>query len=199
MEIRKFDLHIDDINIVSDLILTAYNEGGHSITHDDNSNKIVHDLVEAGNNFIGHENIYLCIIKNSIAGLIICYTGESYSKVKTLFDLLIRLKLSHMINYLLVGSQLFDTLYTPNLNEDDFYISVIVVDQGYRKQGVGAFMLNEATRIAKQKGCSKIVLDVNPENVVARSLYKKFGFKEISSYKPTEFDNEYLSMEYILS
>ena len=199
MKIRKFDLNSDDLNAVAELILLAYNDGGHAILYDENSKQIVQELIETGNNFVGHENIYLYFEENIIAGLFIGYTGKSYSKVKTLFDLLIKLKLNQVISYLLVGSQLFDTIYTPNIREDDYYISVIVVDQSYRNQGIGALMLSEATQIAKHKGCNKVVLDVNHENVVALSLYKKFGFKETSEYQAMRFDNEFLSMEYILS
>ncbi len=60
-------------------------------------------------------------------------------------------------------------------------------------------MLQEAVRIAKQKDCKRIVLDVNQDNTVAKSLYNKFGFKEISHNKSGNLDNEYYSMEYVLS
>ena len=202
MEIKKFDLKTHDLNTVSDLILQAYSEGGQTIQYDESSRKIVKDLIETGNNFVGHENIHLCYSKNSISGLIIGYTGKSYSKVKTLFDLLLKLKLTQVLNYLLVGSQLFDAIYTPNLNEDDFYISVIIVDRKHRNMGIGAFMLQEAVSIAKEKGCKKIVLDVDKDNLIAQSLYKKFGFININENLQLESDNSennYCSMEYNLS
>lgn len=202
MKIRKFDIQTHDLNTVSDLILQAYSEAGQTILYDDNSIQIVKDLVETGNNFLGHENIYLCYSKNTISGLIIGYTGKSYSKVKTLFVLLIKLKLTQILNYLLVGSQLFDAIYTPNLNEDDFYISVIVVDEKYRGQGIGAFMLSEAVKIAKEKDCKKIVLDVDKDNLIAQSLYKRFGFIDINEnleYQSKNPESNYCSMEYILN
>lgn len=202
MKINKFDIQIHDLNTVSDLILQAYSESGQTISYDENSKQIVKDLIETGNNFLGHENIYLCYSKNTISGLIIGYTGKSYSKVKTLFDLLIKLKLTQILNYLLVGSQLFDAIYTPNLNEDDFYISVIVVDEKHRGQGIGAFMLGEAVRIAKEKNCKKIVLDVDRDNFIAQSLYKKFGFINVNGslqYQSNNSENNYCSMEYILN
>ncbi len=202
MEIRKFDVQTHDLNTVSDLILQAYSESGQEISYDENSRQIVKDLVEIGNNFLGHENIYLCFSDNTVSGLVIGYTGKSYSKVQTLFGLLIRLKLSQVISYLLIGSQLFDAIYTPNLKEDDFYISVIVVDEEYRNMGIGAFMLKEAVRIAKEKECNKIVLDVDRDNTAAQSLYKKFGFIKINEslkYKSQNSESNYCSMEYTLS
>jgi len=176
MKIRKFDRKTDNIGIVADLILRAYSEGGQNISYDENSKQIVQDFVDTGNNFIGHENIYLCLTDNCLAGLVIGYTGKSYSKLKTLFDLLFKLRLTQILNYLIISSQLFDTAYTPYLEEDDFYISVIVVDKQYRNRGIGAYLLKETIMIAKEKGCKKIVLDVDKDNITAQSLYKKFGF-----------------------
>ena len=94
MEIRKFDRKTDNIGIVADLILRAYSQGEQNLSYDENSKQIVQDFVETGNNFIGHENIYLCLTDNILAGLVIGYTGKSYSKLKTLFDLLFKLKLT---------------------------------------------------------------------------------------------------------
>lgn len=199
MEIRKFDLHTDDINAVSEMILMAYSDSGQPISFNEDANRGIRDLIEVGNNFVGHENIHVCIVENRLAALFIGYTGKSYSKIKTLLELLIKLRLTQVISYLLVGSKLFDTLYTPNLNEDDYYISVIVVDQKHRNQGIGTFLLREAIQIARQKECSRIVLEVSHDNSIAQSLYYKFGFKEISHNESGNLDNEYYSMEYILS
>lgn len=176
MEIKKFNLNSDNIDIVADLILSAYSVDGQKISYDRNSKQIVKDLVEIGNNFLGHENIYLCLVNNNIAGLIIAYTGKSYSKLKTLIGLLVKLKLTQILNYLIVCSQLFDSTYTPHLDEDDFYISVIVVDEKYRHKGIGTYLLEQAIVLAKGKKCKKIILDVDKDNTAAQSLYHKFGF-----------------------
>ena len=202
MEIRKFDVQTHDLNTVSDLILQAYSEAGQTISYDESSRQIVKDLIETGNNFLGHENIYLCFSDDTVSGLVIGYTGKSYSKVKTLFHLLIKLRLNQILNYLIISSQLFDAIYTPNLKEDDFYISVIVVDEEYRNMGIGAFMLNEAVRIAKERDCKKIVLDVDKDNLIAQSLYKKFGFININENLQSlskNSESNYCSMEYVLS
>ncbi len=201
MEIRKFDLHTHDLNSVATLILQAYAAEGKSISHNAESVDIVKDLVQTGNNFLGHENIYLCFKDKTLAGLLIGYTGKSYSKVKTIIDLLIKLRLTQALNYILVGSELFDAVYTPNISEQDFYISVIVVDENIRGIGVGAFLLNHAIETAKSRNCKRIVLDVNKDNLVAQALYKKLGFIEILNCSHTVSNSEYknyYSMEYSL-
>lgn len=199
MEIKKFDREIDDVGIVADLILRAYSEGGQNISYDENSKQIVQDFVQTGNNFVGYENIYLCFTDNVIAGLIIGYAGKSYSKIKTLLDLLFKLRLTQILNYLIISSQLFDTAYTPYLEEDDFYISVIVVDEQYRNQGIGTLLLNHAVEIAREKECKKIVLDVDKDNEIAQSLYKKFGFiclREKPQNKISSHSDNFKTMQY---
>ena len=201
MEIKKFDREIDDIAIVADLILRAYSDSGQEVSYDENSKQIVQDFIETGNNFISYENIHVCLKEDNIAGLVIGYTGKSYSKIKTLLNLLLKLRLTQIFNYLIISSQLFDAAYTPYLEEDDFYISVIVVDEKYRNQGIGTLLLNYAVEIAKEKGCKKIVLDVDKDNETAQSLYKKFGFISIQEkpQKKINSDSENLqTMQYNL-
>jgi len=178
MEIKKFDLKTDDLDIVSELIIKGYGESGQEISGDENTKYLVGNFVQTGNNFIGHENIYLCLIGGEIAGLVIGYSGKPVKKIRVIFDLLFKFKLYQILNYLLISSSLFDTVCTPKLKEDDFYISVIVVHEKFRNRGVGTFLLSKSILIAKERGCNKIVLDVDTDNYAALSLYNKFGFSD---------------------
>ncbi|MCK5710216.1 MAG: GNAT family N-acetyltransferase [Deltaproteobacteria bacterium] len=198
MEIKKFDLKTHSLRSVANLILSAYSEGGNNIPYDEKSRRLVQDLIEAGNNFLGHENIYLCVSKDEIAGLVIGYCGKSGSKIKVLLDLFIKLRLTQMLNYLIVGSQLFHSGYTPYLEEDDFYISVLVVDEKYRSQGIGTFLLKEGILIAREKNCKNVVLDVDNDNEIAKSLYKKFGFitRKDQQLQSSTVSEEICTMEY---
>ncbi|MCK5392271.1 MAG: GNAT family N-acetyltransferase, partial [Deltaproteobacteria bacterium] len=194
----KFDLKTHSLRSVANLILSAYSKGGNNIPYDEKSRRLVQDLIEAGNNFLGHENIYLCVSKDEIAGLVIGYCGKSGSKIKVLLDLFIKLRLTQMLNYLIVGSQLFHSGYTPYLEEDDFYISVLVVDEKYRSQGIGTFLLKEGILIAREKNCKNVVLDVDNDNEIAKSLYKKFGFitRKDQQLQSSTVSEEICTMEY---
>lgn len=198
MEIKKFDLKTHSLRSVANLILSAYSKGGNNIPYDEKSRRLVQDLIEAGNNFLGHENIYLCVSKDEIAGLVIGYCGKSGSKIKVLLNLFIKLRLTQMLNYLIVGSQLFHSGYTPYLEEDDFYISVLVVDEKYRSQGIGTFLLKEGILIAREKNCKNVVLDVDNDNEIAKSLYKKFGFitRKDQQLQSSTVSEEICTMEY---
>lgn len=85
----------------------------------------------------------------------------------------------------------------------DIEIELICVDHNYRHQGIGLMMLNELKNIfasdpACIKGQSRFFLEVGIQNTNAISLYKKFGFQQVSIrkkyYKSTE---DALFMEFL--
>lgn len=199
MEFRQFNPEKDNIEIVADLIIKAYEDSGGNISSETRSRRIVMDLIWSGNNFLGKENIYLSVEDDHITGLVIGYPGKPWSRIKTLYELLVKLKLFQIVHYLIISSKLFDTTYTPYLNEHDFYISVIMVGENYRRRGVGTLLLKEITSVAKDKNCSKLVLEVNEYNTAALSMYRKFGFKEAGMSTEKAADNiskNTLTMEY---
>lgn len=70
----------------------------------------------------------------------------------------------------------------------DIEIELICVDHNYRHQGIGLMMLNELKSIflsdpAFIKGQSRFFLEVGIQNTNAISLYKKFGFQQVSIRK----------------
>lgn len=52
----------------------------------------------------------------------------------------------------------------------------VIVDEKGRGQGVCQIMLAEVERIARERGCCKITLEVLQGNTGARNAYAKFGF-----------------------
>lgn len=55
------------------------------------------------------------------------------------------------------------------------HLHTVYVKPSFRKQGIGAALVKKALKAAEEAGCS-IVLDVNPLNGIAMSLYKRMGF-----------------------
>lgn len=173
MDIIKFDLNTHCVKRAAELIVSAYGGG---FTNIDQTRETVKGLVESGNNFLGHENMYVSLKDGNISGLLIGYTGKSGGTLRALFHLLSELRLRELLNYIVLNAELLHTGYTPDLSEDDFYISVVVVDEKQRGMGVGTSLMLKAIEIAREKGCSNVILDVDAENAPARSLYEKFGF-----------------------
>lgn len=55
------------------------------------------------------------------------------------------------------------------------HIEDIVVDSGYRKAQLGKKIIAELIKIAKSKGCYKVILDCSDDNV---TFYQKCGFEK---------------------
>lgn len=52
----------------------------------------------------------------------------------------------------------------------------VVVLEAFRGQGISQKMLAEVEKIARQRGCCKITLEVLQGNTVAQAAYRKLGF-----------------------
>ena len=57
------------------------------------------------------------------------------------------------------------------------------IEYEYRGIGAGKFLLNKFISKMKKQNFEKIILDVRSKNIIAQSLYKKFGFKTDGSRK----------------
>ena len=56
------------------------------------------------------------------------------------------------------------------------FIHSFYIKKGCRNMGSGSLLLEKSLEILKKQGINKIELTVDPQNIAAISLYKKFGF-----------------------
>lgn len=198
MEIIKFDQSVHSISKTAELVLEAYKLDP---DRKEQTKETVKGLIESGNNFLGYENIYIATERDYMAGLIICYPGRPSGTIKTLINLLIELRLKELLNLIILNAELLHTGYTPDLKEDDFYISLLVVDEGFRGMGLGTKLLKKAIELAEERECSRLVLDVDSDNSGAKELYEKVGFK-LRDAGPVSvkgsFPSEIYTMDYYL-
>jgi ribosomal protein S18 acetylase RimI-like enzyme len=61
----------------------------------------------------------------------------------------------------------------------DAFLTEIFVAPGERGGGLGARLLQATTRALREAGAAAVTLLVRPENVAARALYARAGFREI--------------------
>lgn len=61
---------------------------------------------------------------------------------------------------------------------DELHIATFATHRDFRHQGIGALLLTEALRDARQIGSRRAFLEVRASNEVAREMYRKFGFEE---------------------
>jgi ribosomal protein S18 acetylase RimI-like enzyme len=56
-------------------------------------------------------------------------------------------------------------------------VTDVLVRDGYRRLGIGHDLVVDSGAVARQAGCARLVLHVNPENRGARLLYERLGFR----------------------
>ena len=61
---------------------------------------------------------------------------------------------------------------------DECEILKIIVDEKFRRQGLGELLLQNLIDYCKQISVSKIFLEVRSQNCVAKKLYQKIGFEK---------------------
>lgn len=90
-----------------------------------------------------------------------------------------------------------------SINEETGEIKRMYVDPSFRKIGAGRAILHSLLSAAKESGYKKVRLDSPKFMEAAHSLYRSFGFKDISAYPeveiPEAFRQYLLFMELDLS
>ncbi|MFM8600847.1 MAG: ribosomal protein S18-alanine N-acetyltransferase [Actinomycetota bacterium] len=59
---------------------------------------------------------------------------------------------------------------------DDAHVSNIAVDPEWHQRGVATEMLLDLARLARDRGCAAMTLEVRNTNTAAQQLYRRFGF-----------------------
>lgn len=85
--------------------------------------------------------------------------------------------LLYYIDDVIVGKLEYSYIY------DRMEIDNILVEEEYRGKKIGTKLMAYLISIAIEKRVINITLEVRISNTVARNLYKKFGFREISLRK----------------
>lgn len=62
---------------------------------------------------------------------------------------------------------------------DELHIFKIAVAPDWRRSGIASALLEHAFELARNKGCTRAVLEVRSSNAIARRLYEATGFKRV--------------------
>lgn len=57
-------------------------------------------------------------------------------------------------------------------------VESVIVEQNYRRNGVGQMMMNHVMELAQKEGCYKLMLSSNKKRIMAHKFYQKLGFKQ---------------------
>lgn len=136
-------------------------------------------FIEIGNNSFGYENIYGYYLNKELAGLYIGYTGEKKKYYEGMPDLRAFLKAFNILKILILTIKLpiLNRLLTSKLENDEYYLSNLVVDSKFRGRGIGSILLDHAIENAKKEECTSVILDADMNNKKIISFYKRIGFK----------------------
>ena len=202
MDIRKFDLNKHDINEVS-LLIYETDKNLFSTFLDKNPDKAVKKLkklIVAGNNCYGKENLYITENEEGeIGGIIVAFRGD---EVKFIDEAKVFMDTMNFLDFLklTIVKPVYDKITASSIESDDFYLGNLVVAQNSRGQGIGTELLKSSFKLARDKKCKRVLLDVLFENERAKNLYDRLGFKVCGekSFKWIGKDDGTYGMEYLL-
>jgi ribosomal protein S18 acetylase RimI-like enzyme len=63
-------------------------------------------------------------------------------------------------------------------NAEDCWLEDLYVAERARGAGLGRALVQAAIERARERGCRRIDLDVDPDNAAAQALYRSLGFRE---------------------
>jgi len=173
-----------DANKAAELIHIAITDIAEQLTgktKKENIRKTLSQLVREENNRLSFQNMIVADIFGDIAGIILIYPGEDAPHLDepTLKRLRRKTRNEGMI-------------FDKEANEEDMYVDTICVDDQFRGYGIGTTLLKEAEKIAKQKGYSRISLNVAQGNPIAKQLYKRMGYIEQKVIQINQHPYEYM-------
>ena len=70
----------------------------------------------------------------------------------------------------------------PSLKGPVATIKAFAVDENARSQGIGARLEAEATRLAREKGCDRIIVHCHTRRIRAHEFYARQGYEESPKY-----------------
>ena len=170
MDIKKHDSH----KVAELLYETDHDIFNFFYRTKSNAAIILEKLVRSGNNNIGHEHINVVTQNERVIGFLLYSTG-SHNKFRDLKFFFKNLNPIDAFRFLLID--LKDSFILSHLEKCDFYLAGVAVDEEFRGQGVGSFILDQGINMARKRGCKRVVLDVALDNLGAKRLYEKKGFK----------------------
>ena len=126
-------------------------------------------------NLFSHQCTWFGIIDRRIFGLIVAYSYD-YARKHRLNTGKLMLK---QIGFFRLFSLIKIDRVLGKYSKGDFYLSNLAVYPQFRSMGLGKKFIEFSFHLARQNGCERIMLDVEKQNTVAKSLYYKMGFDKI--------------------
>lgn len=180
MQFQKMDRHRHDSGKVAAIIYEAdVDTFNFFFGNKSKASEKIAKLVNAGDNDLGYQQTYVVTTgEKEILGVMVYSTGGKEDKIRQLKVLFKNLNVVDSFKFIMI--EILDNIFLSDLEGDDFYFAIIAVDEDSRGKGIGSFIIEEGIKLAREKGCKRVVLDVDMENEGALRFYKRLGFKKFN-------------------
>ncbi|AXK48342.1 GNAT family N-acetyltransferase [Aliarcobacter trophiarum LMG 25534] len=165
--IKKADKN--SIENISTLIYNAILNVANTLTGEDEDKKILETLdyyVKMDICRLSYNNIYTYKIENQIVAILLVYNSNDVKKL----DL-------PMLDHLKTKGITLNS-FDKECFDDEFYIDTVSVSPDFQGRGIAKELFSFAEKKALELGFKKLSLLVDFENIKAKYLYEKLGFKK---------------------
>ena len=124
---------------------------------------------------LSHEHVVFAEKSGSLVGMVSGYTASQHRDTSD-SELMKAAGVAGWIRMLALTPFAYGLLRFMNrLDDGDFYVQAIAVDESTRGEGVGSQLLDLAEQRARDASCRRLTLDVSSTNAGARRLYERRG------------------------
>jgi ribosomal protein S18 acetylase RimI-like enzyme len=88
-------------------------------------------------------------------------------------------EISNLVRGVLIGSYCLDIDWEGKTAR----IDALIVDNRYRRKGIGSALLNHFTELSKKMNCKAIKSRVNEKNKDAQGFHERLGFKRAHTHE----------------
>ena len=128
---------------------------------------------------LSHEYAAFAVRGGRIIGMALCYTAEQHRASS--HEPLREAKGYRACRAAIIGAVMAPIMRVLDTLEDgDFYLQAIAVDEDLRGAGVGSLLIGWVEEQGRASGSRRLCLDVSGSNLSARRLYERLGMEVVS-------------------
>lgn len=164
-----------------------------SVLFGSRANPILQAMYRRTDNDNSHVYTTFLLHDGAVAGMLHAYpAGDAERLAGRTAWLYLRLARWGALRALAVGARLSSLLdfVGGNLEAGDLYIAMLALYPAFRGRGYGKRLLAEAERQVHARACTRLTLDVDERNQVARAVYVAAGFQQIDASKAVRLGGE---------
>ena len=131
---------------------------------------------------LSHEHAAFAVRGGRIIGMALGYTAEQHRASS--LDPLREAEGYRAFRAAIIGAVVFPIMRVIDTLEDgDFYLQAIAVDEDLRGAGVGSLLMEWVEDQGRASGSGRLCLDVSGTNIGARRLYERLGMDVVAESK----------------